>query len=92
MSSAARQVVDDRLIETGVVFLARNPLFADGERNIAVTKQARADVVVVGIDPEDINVLLDMELFSVGTLIPVGTAFRPAWAQNPISRRGSLFP
>jgi hypothetical protein len=35
-----------------VVFLAGNPLFADSERNIAITKQACADVVVVGIDPE----------------------------------------
>jgi hypothetical protein len=42
-------VVDDRLIETGVVFLAGNPLFAYGERNLAVTKQARADIVVVDI-------------------------------------------
>ena len=27
-------------------------IFADGERNLAVTKQARADIVVVDIDPE----------------------------------------
>ena len=54
-------VVDDRLIETGVV--AGNPLFAYGERNPAVTKQAGADVVVVGIDPEDINVFLTWNFF-----------------------------
>jgi hypothetical protein len=60
-------VVDDRLIETGVVFLAGNPLFAYGERNLAVTKQARADIVVVDIDPENINVFLRHGTFLCGT-------------------------
>ena len=50
-------VVDDLLKKAGVVLLARDPLLGDRERDLAVAQQARADVVVVRVDPEDIDVL-----------------------------------
>jgi hypothetical protein len=43
-------------MKSHVVFSARNPLFADRKGNLAITKQARADVMVVDVDSKDIDV------------------------------------
>ena len=45
-------VVHDLLKESGVVFLARDPLLVDGDRDFAIAKKAGAHVVVVRIDAE----------------------------------------
>src|SRR5215472_18275543 len=40
-----------------VVLLARDPFLVDRERNLAVAKETRADIVVVRVDPKDVSVL-----------------------------------
>ena len=48
-------VVDDLLVEARGVLLARDALLADGVGDRAVAQQARAHVVVVGVDAEDVG-------------------------------------
>src|SRR5207247_8205169 len=49
-------VVDDPLVEAGRMLLPRDPLLADRECDGTVTKKARADVMVIGIDAEHVAV------------------------------------
>ena len=81
-------IVDDILKKAGVVLLARDPLLADRERDLAVAKQARAGVMVVGIDPEDIDVL-----FRHGILDNGRARLRRSGGPRAASRWGELlFP
>ena len=57
MPSAVQAIVDDFLEKAGGVLFARDPLFADRERDLAVAQQAGADIMVVRVYPEDIGVL-----------------------------------
>ncbi len=51
-------IVDHLLIETGGVLFARDPLFGDGKRDRAVAQQAGTHIMVVGVEAENVAVLL----------------------------------
>ncbi len=51
-------IVDHFLVKTRVVLFARDPLLGNGEGDFAVAQQARADVVIVGVDPKNIAMAL----------------------------------
>ena len=44
-------ILDDLLVEAGIVFDPRDPLLADGGHELSVPQQARGDVVVVCVEP-----------------------------------------
>jgi hypothetical protein len=49
-------VVDHFLVETGCVLCSRDPLLGDRKRDGAVAQQAGADIMVIGVQAEDIGV------------------------------------
>src|SRR6202521_2009475 len=49
--------VDHLLVETGGVLFTRDPLLGDGKRDGAVAQQAGTDIMVVGIQAENVGVL-----------------------------------
>src|SRR5262249_146005 len=51
-------IVDDLLMKARVVLIPGDALFGDGVGDLAIAKQARADVMVIGVDAEDICALL----------------------------------
>jgi hypothetical protein len=60
-------IIDDLLVETAGVLFARDPLLGDRECDRAVLEQAGADIMVVGIEAEDIGVVLGHGLlFDIG--------------------------
>ena len=56
-------IIDHFLVEAAGVLFARDPLLGDGECDRAVLEQAGAHVMVVGVQAEDVGVLLRHGLF-----------------------------
>ena len=86
----ARLAVDDEAEGLdAVVLFSCNSLLVDGNRDRAVPKQARADVVVVGIDPQNVGRFFGHEL---GTLFAL-RACAQSGAQLRIrgARHGAFF-
>src|SRR5262249_24390713 len=46
------------LVEPCVMLFAGDPLLVDGKRDLAITQQACADVMVVGIEPQHVDMVL----------------------------------
>src|SRR5262245_45440292 len=51
-------IIDDFLKKPTSMLLARYPLLLDGIGNLAITQQAGADVVIVGVNANDVGVIL----------------------------------
>ena len=51
-------IIDHIPIKAGGVLLAGDPLLGDRNRNRAVLEQTGADVMIVGVEAEDVDVLL----------------------------------
>ena len=51
-------IVDDLLIKAAGVLLAREALLQNGKSNLAIAKKTRADIVIVGVDSENVGRLL----------------------------------
>ena len=79
-------VIDDALVEAGGMFLPRDPLLADRERDLAIAKKARADIVVIRIDAEDVGVLLGHRNSCCGTAFSTGPVARAESRAEPIDR------
>ncbi len=62
-------IVDHLLVETGGVLFARQPLLADRKCDGAVAQQARADVVVIGVETENIRMLFGHGHFLKGNAL-----------------------
>src|ERR1700687_194379 len=54
---SVQAIVDHLLVETGGVLFTRDPLLGDGKRDGAVAQQAGTDIMVVGIQAENVGVL-----------------------------------
>ena len=58
MPSAFEAIVDDLLIKAAGVLLAREALLQNGKSDLAIAKKTRADIVIVGVDTENVGGLL----------------------------------
>ena len=56
-------IIDDLLVKTAGVLFARDPLLGDRECDRAVLEQAGAHIMVVGVQAEDVSMLLRHGLF-----------------------------
>jgi len=56
-------IIDHLLVEAAGVLFARDPLLGDGECDRAVLEQTGAHVMVVGVQAEDVSMLLRHGLF-----------------------------
>ena len=56
-------IIDHLLVEAAGVLFARDPLLGDGECDRAVLEQTGTDVMVVGVQAEDVSMLLRHGLF-----------------------------